>query len=321
MAANVAPFPKSSLRSAEKVRSLPVRPPAVMPTAAIGPAGTGPDLPPDDPYLQEVKGALADGFGGIILAGPPGTSKTWYAARLAAALTGNDPARVRFLQFHPSYQYDDFVQGWVPEGGHFELANKHLLVMAGLAAKASGQPFILVIDELSRTDPARVFGEALTYIEASKRGQSFSLASGTKAAIPPNLIIIATMNTFDRGVDDVDAAFDRRFAKLEMLPDERILEQFLNEATMELTLRKRVLRFFGWLQRHPNPHCRIGHTYFRQIADETGLKRRWRQQLRFVLKKAFPLSDPGFKSVEDAWEKIFTQDSEREATPEPQPPQ
>jgi 5-methylcytosine-specific restriction enzyme B len=301
------PFLQSPLRSADKVRDMPVHPPSAVPTKASPQVGG--DLDDEDPVLRDVLQALADGFGGVILAGPPGTSKSWYADRIAKKLTGGDPDQVRPTQFHPSYQYEDFIEGYVPAGTTFDRKPKHLLILCEAARKSKdageNKLFVLVIDELSRSDPARVFGEALTYVEMTKRDVDFFIASGTQTRIPDNVVILATMNSFDRGVDDVDAAFDRRMAKIEMDPDAAIAEQFLIDAGMEPALRARVLSFFRWLQRLPEKHAHIGHTFFMNVRNEDDLRRRWRFQLVHVFRKAYRLNDDGFKAVQDAWLRIF----------------
>lgn len=301
------PYLQSSLRSADKVRAIPVHPPSAVPTKATPQVGG--NLSDEDPVFRDVLQALEDGFGGVILAGPPGTSKSWYADWIAQKLTGGDAKRIRPTQFHPSYQYEDFIEGYVPFGTSFAPQPKHLLLLCEDAKKSkeAGEDklFVLVIDELSRSDPARVFGEALTYVEKTKRNVDFFIASGSQVSIPDNVVILATMNSFDRGVDDVDAAFDRRMAKIEMDPDAAIAEQFLIESGMEAALRGRVLAFFRWLQRLPERHAHIGHTFFMNVRNEDDLRRRWRFQLVHVFRKAYRLNDDGFKTVQDAWLRIF----------------
>lgn len=259
-----------------------------------------------DPLLAKVRILLGDGYAGVILTGPPGTGKSWYAAQIAARLANLKSDLVRFIQFHPSYQYEDFVEGFVPvEGQGFELRGKHLLEMCDKARDARGETCVLVIDELSRSDPSRVFGEALTYIEMTKRDQLFRLASGRLTSIPPNLIFVTTMNPWDRGVDEVDAAFERRFAKIAMDPSAAMLETFLINNGMEEGLRDRVVRFFEHLQRIENPYCHIGHAYFYSVKDEAGLERLWEFQLRFLFEKAFRLDREGYKTVDAAWRRVF----------------
>src|ERR1700752_4416883 len=93
--------------------------------------------------------------------------------------------------------------------------------------------YVLVIDELSRADVGRVFGEALTYVERTKRELPFNIANGDLIKVPSNFVILATMNPFDRGVDEVDAAFERRFAKISMDPDKALLDEILTDNGMD----------------------------------------------------------------------------------------
>jgi 5-methylcytosine-specific restriction enzyme B len=279
--------------------------------AAIEEHGSNrPDDPPLDPHhprLLEVRDLL-ESYGGVIFSGPPGTSKSWFASKIALALT-RDPSRVTYLQFHPSYQYEDFIQGFVPNdsGEGFTMKPKVLLRMCAEARKNPDQSYVLVIDELSRADPGRVFGEALTYIEHSKRNLPFKLASGKTVIIPPNLLLLATMNPLDRGVDEVDAAFERRFAKIAMEPDPSILQEFLSANGAEESLRQHLLSFFRKANARAkhNPLAAIGHTFFIDVNDEESLQRVWDYQLRFLFEKAYRLDPEGLAEMVASWERIF----------------
>lgn len=310
-------FKISQSRSQEKVRNLSVvdldvqsPPPDLAMLDAEESESQSPLLETriedDDPILEQVRILLDDNYAGVILVGPPGTSKSWYAAQIAARLADLKSDHVRFIQFHPSYQYEDFVEGFVPvQGQGFVLEKKHLLEMCDKAWKAPGQMCVLVIDELSRSDPGRVFGEALTYVEMTKRETEFRLASGTLVSIPRNLIFIATMNPWDRGVDEVDVALERRFAKIAMEPSADQLERFLLDNGMAPDLLERVLIFFNNLQRNTNTYARVGHAYFYWVKDEAGLRRLWQYQLRFLFEKAFRLDPEGYREVEVSWRGIF----------------
>jgi 5-methylcytosine-specific restriction enzyme B len=308
--------------SAARVRNLSVEELGLSPPGGIAVAGgsggnggrSGPPagdlptpLPEGDELLEDVR-TLLQQFGGVIFVGPPGTSKSHFAARCAMSLAGS-AARVRFVQFHASYQYEDFVQGYVPnedEGG-FTLKAKHLLELAEAADGEPNTTYVIVIDELSRGDAARIFGEGLTYVEKTKRGLLFSLASGDECVIPPNLVFLATMNPLDRGVDDVDAAFERRFAKIAMDPSEAILADFLTDAEMGADLAERVARFFHYVneQAKDNPATALGHTFFLGAKTEDDLRRLWKHQLRFFFEKAYRLDPPGHREVVNQWERIF----------------
>jgi 5-methylcytosine-specific restriction protein B len=266
-------------------------------------------FPPDHELLVRVR-ELLEHYGGVILVGPPGTSKTWSAERLALALAGN-VTRTRTVQFHPSYQYEDFVEGIVfTPDGKFQYQPKHLMALAEEAEQEPEFTFVLVIEELSRGDAARIFGEGLTGIEASKRGRTFTLASGSDLTIPPNLVVVATMNALDRGVDEVDAAFERRFAKITMDPDVRLLEQLLEAVELPAPLRSRVIDFFLWVNERAaeEPQAALGHTYFDGMADERALRRLWDHQLRFFFEKAYRFDPDRRAEVEQRWARLFDED-------------
>ncbi|WP_175723278.1 McrB family protein [Burkholderia ambifaria] len=261
----------------------------------------------DDPIYIRVQELLEDGFGGVILTGPPGTGKSRAAHRIAARLASGERSRVFFIQFHPAFQYEDFIEAYIPtEQGGFELADKTFLLACEEANDTDG-PVVLVVDELSRTDVIRVFGEALTYIEPSKRQLKFTLASGREASVPKNLVILATMNPWDRGVEELDLAFERRFAKISMEPDANALNSILQDTTLPEERKLRLERFFHILQRHSNPLCRLGHAYFQTVRDEPSLVRLWENQLSFHFERVLKRSPDELNTIKAAWSNIFSE--------------
>jgi 5-methylcytosine-specific restriction protein B len=304
--------PTGFRRTNDKVRGLTAEdlgvPASPVPVPSAGVPEELTPLDSDEPILTNVEDLLQS-YGGVIFTGPPGTSKSWYAARVGISLVNGDRDRLRIVQFHPSYQYEDFVQGYVPKpsGDGFTLEPKHFLQLCIDARHNGNDLYVLVIDELSRGDPGRVFGEALTYLERSKRGIEFSLASGTKCVVPTNLVVLATMNPLDRGVDEVDAALERRFAKIAMDPDDALLTTILNEAGMRDELRVSVVGFFKTVNERArrNPFAALGHTYFVGCADEDDLRRLWAHQLRFHFEKAFRLDATGLDEVRRTWDRVL----------------
>lgn len=279
--------------------------------AAEGHASNRPDEPVasiEDPIVQEVL-KLKELYGGVIFTGPPGTSKSWSAAHVASALTDGDKDRSEFVQFHPSYQYEDFIQGYVPrkDGSGFDLHDKYFVEMCWTARRDPDRQYVLVIDELSRGDPGRVFGEALTYVERSKRGLEFALASGDKCVVPTNLFILATMNPLDRGVDEVDAAFERRFAKIAMEPSEVALRNVLARNEVEEGLVESVVTFFKALQgkARRNPHAAVGHTFFMDVKTIEDVLDVWKYQLRFLIERAHRLDPDAGADIKVLFERLF----------------
>lgn len=159
----------------------------------------------------------------VIFYGPPGTGKTYVAKALARHASGGQAPVI--VQFHPSYSYEDFVAGYRPhtEDGRLTYRLNHgpLLRVAEAAARNPEQPHFLVVDEINRGNLAKVFGELYFLLEY--RDESIQLLyepDGKPFALPRNVYVIGTMNTADRSIALMDAAMRRRFAFLELHPDE-----------------------------------------------------------------------------------------------------
>lgn len=156
----------------------------------------------------------------IILQGAPGVGKTFMAKRLAYSLMGekNDD-RIEFIQFHQSYSYEDFIEGYRPTSRHFELVKG---VFYNFCIKAGNDPdnnYYMIIDEINRGNLCKIFGELLMLIENDKRGDMLTLAySKTNFSVPKNLYIIGMMNTADRSLAILDYALRRRFSFVEINP-------------------------------------------------------------------------------------------------------
>lgn len=152
----------------------------------------------------------------LILQGPPGTGKTFIARRLAWCLIGRkDSGPIGMVQFHQSYAYEDFVQGYRPTGDGFELKDGVFHRFCERARAKPDMPHVFIIDEINRGNLSRIFGELLMLIEADKRSDDYAVElvySEKRFHVPDNVFIIGMMNTADRSLAMVDYALRRRFA-------------------------------------------------------------------------------------------------------------
>lgn len=187
----------------------------------------------DELYLSEEFldriSRLLDDKGQVVLYGPPGTGKT-YVAREMAGFLARGGGTVEIVQFHPSYAYEDFVEGYRPrlEGGQvtYEVTDGPLKRMAATAEERADVTHVLLIDELNRANVSKVLGELLFLLEY--RDEEIRLQySDLPFSLPPNLLIIATMNTADRSIALVDTALRRRFHFVPFFPDTEPIHSLL----------------------------------------------------------------------------------------------
>lgn len=155
----------------------------------------------------------------IILQGAPGVGKTYAAKRLAYSIMGEkDTSRVKMVQFHQSYSYEDFIMGFRPTQTGFELKTG---VFYEFCRKATDddRPYFFIIDEINRGNLSKIFGELFMLIENDKRGVELQLLyADEQFSIPSNVHIIGMMNTADRSLAMLDYALRRRFAFFDILP-------------------------------------------------------------------------------------------------------
>ncbi len=235
----------------------------------------------------------------VIFQGPPGTGKTYLARKLAGCLA-ESPSRVRLIQFHPSFAYEDFVQGFRPTlkdgNAGFALRDGPLLEMAELARKSDEKHF-LIIDEINRGNLSKILGELYFLLEY--RNEEARLQYSDKPfSLPDNLYIIGTMNTADRSIALVDLALRRRFHFVAFHPDKPPIQGLLGR-----WLREHGLEKFGWLEgvlktangMLDDQHAAIGPSYFMpkdQKLDEDRIRRIWEHNvLPYIEERLFGQSD------------------------------
>ena len=230
----------------------------------------------------------------IILYGPPGTGKTYLASKLARHLT--DDGAVKLVQFHPSYTYEDFFEGFRPEPGGsgtltFTLRAGPFRDFAEVAADNPTTAYILIIDEINRANLAKVFGELYFLLEYRDESISLQYSPDKEFTLPQNLFLIGTMNTADRSIARIDTAMRRRFAFVELDPRIPPVKGLLSRWLGKRHLPQEAALLLDELNRRiEDSDAAIGPSYLmdeRIYQRDDGLDRVWQYSIMPLLEDLF----------------------------------
>ena len=264
----------------------------------------------------------------IILQGVPGVGKTFCAKKLFYSIMGKkDDTKIKTIQFHQSYSYEDFIQGFRPNNdGRFELKNGVFYNLVKEAREEyekaeqenrKAQEYCIIIDEINRGNLSKVFGELMMLIESDKRKKEWSLkltySPNEDFYIPKNLYIIGTMNTADRSLTMIDYALRRRFSFITLEPafeNKKLENHLINDEGIDDEFAIKITQMYVQLNQFiidtfKNDNFVIGHSYFINQLDRDRLESSYNEIVQYDIK---PLLEEYFfgenEKINEALNKI-----------------
>lgn len=257
----------------------------------------------------------------IILQGPPGVGKTFIAKKIAYALMGKkDNSKIIMIQFHQSYSYEDFIQGYRPNNeGKFDLKYGIFYDFCRMAINDEDNKYFFIIDEINRGNLSKIFGELMMLIESDKRGSDFAVpltyseTGDDKFYIPENIYLIGTMNTADRSLALVDYALRRRFSFIGLSPkfeNNKFQEHLKAKGVTNVIINKIVQKMTDLNVKIANDKKNlgrgfvIGHSYFCPLEETILDSNNWYRKV--IKSEIAPLMREYWFDDEDQAEKIIS---------------